>query len=261
MVQRYLVLILFLLVFVVGSVYPVGAVMNVTWNVEPRVIQIGAFYNGQQISIRGSAPADSEVVVRVTGKSKDLELKKKGRVLGFFWMNLGTITFEHVPDVYLIYTAKSLANRTQRDLASSELHKIGFEAIEKEAEISVNPCEKHILFAELIKLKESEGLYGIHNDAIRYDAGKGPMKTFSGSLWLPPRLPTGQYTIDVFALNAKEILGQADEKLLVEQVGFPAFLASLAFNHGAIYGVVATLVATAAGLITSIIFKGSKGAH
>ena len=47
----------------------------------------------------------------------------------------------------------------------------------------------------------------------------------------------------------------------VREVGMPAWISSLAFNHGALYGILAVLVAVVAGLGTGILFKGGKGAH
>ena len=44
--------------------------------------------------------------------------------------------------------------------------------------------------------------------------------------------------------------------------GAPAFLADMAFDHGTLYGILASVIAILGGLIISRIFQGSKsGAH
>ena len=59
----------------------------------PDRISIGTFYNGTRVSINGTLPADSDVVVRMIGKTAELRMKKKGKVLGLLWMNRDTVTF------------------------------------------------------------------------------------------------------------------------------------------------------------------------
>ena len=43
-------------------------------------------------------------------------------------------------------------------------------------------------------------------------------------------------------------LGLASPGIKVREVGVPAFLSSLSFNHGSLYGVLAVLIAIGAGL-------------
>jgi hypothetical protein len=47
--------------------------------------------------------------------------------------------------------------------------------------------------------------------------------------------------------------------LTVAMVGFPAFLASLAFQHGAAYGVLAVVIAIVTGFAMGFLFKGGGG--
>jgi hypothetical protein len=57
------------------------------------------------------------------------------------------------------------------------------------------------------------------------------------------------------------IVASYDHSLTVALESFPKILSMLAFDHGAIYGILATLIAVVAGLITGVLFKGGKGAH
>ena len=47
--------------------------------------------------------------------------------------------------------------------------------------------------------------------------------------------------------------------LKVEMVGFPAWLATLAYQHGAAYGVLAVVIAIVTGFAMGFIFKGGGG--
>ena len=74
--------------------------------VQPDQISIGATYNGTDILVSGQIPADSEAVIRITGHEEDSRLKKKGRVMGFLWMNLGSVEFHNIPGVFILYRSK-----------------------------------------------------------------------------------------------------------------------------------------------------------
>jgi len=50
-----------------------GTAVNLKVKLDPSVIHIGAFYNGERVSVSGAIPDKSEVVIRVKGKRQDLE--------------------------------------------------------------------------------------------------------------------------------------------------------------------------------------------
>ena len=52
--------------------------------VAPEHIQIGAGYDGEQISIEGIIAADADAYIRVTGQPEHVKLKQKGKALGYF---------------------------------------------------------------------------------------------------------------------------------------------------------------------------------
>ncbi len=49
---------------------------------------------------------------------------------------------------------------------------------------------------------------------------------------------------------------QKIEEIEVRMVGFPAFLATLAYEHAALYGIVAVVIAIATGFLMGFLFKG-----
>jgi uncharacterized protein (TIGR02186 family) len=258
--RRPITSMLLLLAGLLCSPHPVRSAATLRAELEPAVIHIGAFYNGARVSVTGEAPADSEVVLRVTGKRRDLELKKKGRVLGILWMNLETVTFRQVPDVYLLYTSKDFENMVQSNPGEPGVREVGLESLESQIDIKPAAADRHDLFQELLKLKKSEGLYAVRGDAVHYKEVHGPTKQFAAILLMPSRLTPGEYLVEAFALNHGKIAATSSS-LKVDQVGLPALLSALAFEHGGLYGALATLIAIAAGLLMGFLFKGSKGAH
>ena len=230
-----------------------SASMPIDIAVQPDQIFIGATFNGTDILVSGRIPTDTEAVIRITGHEEDSRLKKKGRVMGILWMNLGSVEFHNIPSVFLLYKSKNADNQQSGET--------GIDAVRRKVDIVSEYQDKDVLFDEFVKLKQKSGLYNTVENGIQYEKEKNGLKSFSAALKLPSALPQGDYKLEVFALAGGDIAGYSQKSLNVKQAGMPAFIADLAFDHGTLYGILAVIVAVIAGLLTGTIFKGEKGAH
>ena len=230
-------------------------------HLSPEAVDIGTFFNGTQVYVTGDVSLDAEVVVRLSGMPQDVTLKKKGKILGILWMNLDSVTIHNVPNLYLVYIAEDF-NPTAGALPDRwEELGLGFAALKKQVDISSAQGESEAVFEEFLQLKESEGLYAIETDQINYGEAESGRKAFRAVLQIPPRLTPGKYLVEAFAVKDGSVAARTTAELQVKQVGLPAFISRLAFKHGALYGLLAAIIAIAAGLLMGIIFKGEKGAH
>jgi uncharacterized protein (TIGR02186 family) len=227
----------------------------------PEAVDIGTFFNGTKVYVSGAVSRDSEVVVRLWGTRHDVALKKKGKVLGLLWMNLGGVTIHNAPSMYLVSLSKDLGAIAKTQPNKWEELGFGFTSLKKELDISSPPAEREEIFKEFLKLKKSDGLYAIETGSVGYTEENSGGKFFEAVLEIPPRLTPGKYTVETFAVKDGSVAASATAELQVKQVGFPAFVSSLAFKHGALYGLLATIIAITAGLLMGVIFKGEKGAH
>ena len=230
-------------------------------HLTPEAIDIGTFFNGTEVYVSGDVSQDAEVVVRLSGMRHDVALKKKGKVLGLLWMNLDSITIHNVPNLYLVYISKDFESTIRTEPATWEELGFGFAALKKEVEISPAEADSESIFSEFVELKKSEGLYALEPGKVVYGEGESGAKSFEAILQIPPRLVPGKYLVETFAVKNGSVESRTTAELQVEQVGFPAFITRLAFKHGALYGLLATIIAIAAGLLIGVIFKGEKGAH
>jgi uncharacterized protein (TIGR02186 family) len=233
--------------------------INIT--VQPDQILIGASYNGADIRVSGEIQVDTEAFIRVLGHLEDSRLKKKGRALGFLWMNLGSVEFHKVPSVFLLYPPKSDHEILESKQQTWQDLEIGLKSVQKQALIVTDSGDKDALFEEFVKLKQKSGLYDTVEDSIHYKDENQGVKSFSCSLKLPSDLPQGVYKVEVFAFRQGDIAGYGAKEIRAKEDGMPAIIAFLAFNHGTLYGILAVLVAVIAGLLTGILFKGEKGSH
>ncbi|MEJ2429131.1 MAG: TIGR02186 family protein [Deltaproteobacteria bacterium] len=190
--------------FVLGQPFS-SAAGYIQAHLTPEAVDIGTFFNGTEVYVSGDVSREAEVVVRLSGMGQDVALKKKGKVLGLLWMNLGSITIHHA--------------------------------------------------------KESEGLYAIEPGKVTYGVGESGGKSFEAVVQIPPRLTPGKYLVETFAVKDGTVEASTKAELQVKQVGLPAFISGLAFKRGALYGLLATIIAIAAGLLMGVLFKGEKGAH
>jgi len=226
---------------------------------EPNLIAIGAFFNGTQLTVSGKIAAENEVAVIVKGKQEALTLKKKGKALGLLWMNMGDVHFKKVPNLYILYSSKGMMELAASDAITSEQLGIGLESLKKEMEIEAPQAERNYLTQEFLKLKKKQGLYAFHPGEISIGQKSGTDKSFKAAVWIPPRISTGEYQVQVMEIHDGIIVGNSIDQLKVVEQGIPSMISSLAFNHSLFYGFLAVLIAVAAGLVMDFFFGTGKG--
>lgn len=254
--KKIMTALVLLLGLIIGSPQP-GASADISFKLKPSVVQISAFYNGATIELHGNIPAEAEALIRIKGEGEDLHLKKKGKAGGLLWMNIGDVAFHNTPRAYMLYPSEALAGTIE---SSAELN-LGFAALKDLVEISPATEDKDFLFGEFIQLKKGEKLYASIPGAVHYGTVENGMKSVKAELTIPPRMRPGSYTVELFAIEGGQVVGSLSEDLEIKMVGFPAQLSSLAFNHALAHGIMAVIIALAAGLFTGIMFKDRGGAH
>lgn len=249
-------LLLFYAAITIAVFFSSGKSWALTTQVTPQNIPITLFYHGAQISIQGQNAADAELIVKISSDPTDAHMKFKGKAAGLFWMKMGDISFEHVPAAYLLYTSRNLDTILPEGQRIKE--GIGFESIMAgtSVESSAEGMDPDRWIDEFIKFKKAEKLYQIregsitrNNDAYQLDID-----------W-PYQAAPGTYNIEVIAVRDGSIINRAETNLTVARTGIVAKLSNLAFNHAAVYGILAIFVAMAAGFAVGALFKKGGGAH
>jgi hypothetical protein len=222
--------------------------------VAPGSIDIHALYNGASLQVDGRVPEGSQVVLRFVGAPEDVRMKQKGKALGLLWMNMDTLHFSGVPKVCLI---ESSAPMKDLGLAGA---KLGLEGLSEAISIEPPTADRKALLPELLLLKGHEGLFRQESATVKLGEKHDGMQAFSASLAIPSRLSPGTYSVEVFAVKDGVVQTQAAKPVEAKLIGVPALMADLAFNHGAWYGVLASIIAILGGLAIGLVFQ-SKGAH
>jgi uncharacterized protein (TIGR02186 family) len=224
-------------------------------------ISIDFMYRGSTVSVKGEADAGKDLVVTITSPDGHQSMKKKGKVGGLLWMNVGSLDFERAPNLYEVFSTRRL-----EDILSAEAraeHVIGYEALLKH--VNVQPAqseqEKATWFGELVKMKEASKLYVASSGRIATKVVSGGRQSYELMTDWPHQAPPGEYTVTVYAVKDGRVSEQAKCKVRVEQVGVVKALASMARDSAALYGIVSIAIALGAGFGVGMIAKKGGGAH
>jgi hypothetical protein len=221
---------------------------------NPQAISISTLYNGANLTVTGKAPAGSQVVVRLTGEPTTFHMKEKGRVLGVLWMNLDKVAFENAPKVFLVAASQG----TSADLKA----RLGVPGLAGRIGVVARDADKTQLVGEFLRFQKAEKLYLEDAGQVSLGPDADGQRSFTAVLRLPSRLSPGAYAVEVLAAKDGQVVARGDDSIKASFVGVPAFLADMAFGHGALYGILASVIAILGGLGIGQIFSGSKsGAH
>ncbi len=238
---------------------PGSVPLEPTVRVRPAEVPLDLLYHGASLHVQGWVPIGTAAAVLCVGVDQPLHLKRKGRVWGL-WMNAGEVSFGGVPSVYLLKTSAPLDG-----LAAAEAlreHALGYEGLRSRIARSDATGENDLeLFPELVRLKEHEGVFRVDEGVLRMAPAGHGLDTFETTFFLPARVPPASYEVRLYAFHDRtvELLGRAATEL--RPAGAAAFIAAAARHRGLLYGIVAVLVAMAAGLLTGLLFGlgGKRG--
>ncbi|MBN1345729.1 MAG: TIGR02186 family protein [Phycisphaerae bacterium] len=223
-------------------------------------LEIGLSYAGERLELFGTlgeTRADA-VIVRIMSPVETVKLNQKGRV-GPFWMSVKQHSVENVPFMYHVNASdkidKLLTPEQRQELG------IGYEALRRRLEIHTTkgqsePQDANTVFEGMIRLKKDLGLYQINDDGrivIKDD------RLFKHVVHFPSAAKEGDYEVRTTVLRQGKVVGQAIDAIQVKKVGLEARIVHWAHEYPKFYGVVAVVIALAAGLAVGFVFK--KGGH
>jgi hypothetical protein len=233
-----------------------GRAASLNLTVSPEVVEIGAFFQGQEITVTGGIPDGAQAVVEVLGPAMAEKLMRKGR-RGGLWMNVGELEVKGAPSLYLV-GATSPALLASAAAAASR----GYPTLKRQIVFSGQSAgqEQEELLAQFLKLKESEGLYKAISAPLQVSSAAGGAATVQGTFQLPTSVKPGAYQVCLSVIEGGQVSARRCTELKVTMVGLPALFHFLAYEHGGLYGILAVVLAIATGLIMGFLFKG-RGGH
>jgi uncharacterized protein (TIGR02186 family) len=236
------------------SIAVTDAQTHVELVLEPAGAEIGIFYSGVEFVAAAEMDPGLEMALLVIGPSTDLDMRKSEHVWGLFWAPTTDVSFEGIPSLYILRSSTELAKLASR----STLNEIGigYETLPRPLEEG----EGDVVVEELVRLKESEGLFSLAEDGTDFESSPGKPNRTAVKVHLPAHAPANVYSVRLFGFRDGRLVSQGEGDFELRQATTIAFVRSLALNHGLFYGFLAVVVALAAGLGVGFLY-GSSGKH
>ena len=241
-----------------ASATPASAMLTAKANHEH--ITIDFFYHGSSVGVSGESDTDVDLVIKITSMEGEQSLKKKGKVGGILWMNVGKLTFEKTPNFYKVFSTKKIEDILSRE--EMEKYVIGYPALQKHIEIKpvANDEEKTTWFNEFVKFKKDSNVYATSSGNITTKVANGRQEYYLQADW-PYQAEPGDYLVTVYAVKNSTVVEQAESKVNVEQVGIVKTLATMAKTNAAVYGLLSVGIALCAGIGVGLVFRKGGGSH
>ena len=248
-----------LLTLFIISVFAGRAFSALTADINHSHIKIDSFYHGSTVSVKGTKDKGTDLIIKISSPEGHESLRRKGKLAGLLWMNVGHLKIENVPSLYSIHSTKALNELLTADEMNANM--IGYAALKNSAKIE-GAEEKDKWFSEFIKYKEASGLYWATNGKIQITPSpNSESESFQTVVDWPYQAQPGQYEITVYAVKNGVVLEKVTKTILVEQVGIVKALADMAKNNGALYGIISIAIAIGAGFGVGLIFRKGGGGH
>lgn len=172
------------------------------------------------------------------------------------WMNTAKIEVEHAPYIYYLLTSTS--NSASCPWKKLQLMNVGYSALKERIKFNSDKPLTGDEFDEFLKMKQQKGMYKTVFGGIKLDRPSCETCRYTASIKLPPGIPPGNYTLKAIGFSGDELAGQKSSDLTIIKTGMPKLMSTMAWQHPALYGIVAIITAMVAGLIMGVLFTKAK---
>ena len=253
--------------------------------VSPEEVDVGLNFSGTDVTISGTAPEGAEVVLMVDGPIDSVKMRKKGKVMGLFWMTVEQAEVEGMPAFHMVLSSESIDSllsgeeqvRLGVDPASSNILEQA-EAMdpddesplseEKRTEFVTGLRDKYIKdgqYTPCVSCHRAEAVPAHAADGDAATPSDGIIRVDDGGLWetsirLSTDAPLGDYTVQAYYVRDGREVGADSTTFTVEKVGIVESLGTMAEDNAVVYAAMSLAIAIAIGLTIGFLFP-RRGAH
>lgn len=236
-----------------------AAAQEIEADLTTHAINVETGFSGAKVALFGAVAGGPEqdagtppdIIIVVRGPTATLNVRRKRRVAGI-WINADGAAFKNVPRYYTVLT-----NRPIAEIASFNTR--------SELGIGVSGVKAGLLLAAagdarknagdyieaIVRILGRRNLYQEANGSITF-IGK---HLFRAEFELPANVPIGRYDADVFLFRNAQLINSYTTRLNIEKTGLEQWIYSLAHEQPLLYGILSVLLAIAAGMVASAIFR------
>lgn len=227
---------------------PAPADAPLVTDLSSHLIAITSSFTGTELLLFGAVEEPGDIVVVVRGPVGQAVVRRKQSALGV-WLNRETRRFDNVPAYYAVAATKPLAQIAPASVLSRlqiGASNLRFRFIGREQEPDTGPFRRAIL-----RHKAEDGLY---REEVGGVAFLGP-KLFRTEIGFPATVAVGTYQTEVYLVRDQRIVAAQSTPLFIDKQGVEQELYDFSRREPALYGIIAVLMAVAAGWAAAIAFR------
>lgn len=221
---------------------------DIVADLSSHLVAITTGFVGTNVLLFGATQEDGDVVVIVHGPNRSEVVRRKARIAGI-WVNNAAMTFTNVPAFYAVASSRPVNEILSGRLRAN--HHIGTENLDLRPAQAADPKTVAAFRAGLIRAKEHQGLYLDTPGRVVFLGNR----LFRTNLYFPANVPTGTYTVEVLLVHQGVVISAQTSPLLISKVGVGAQVFRFAHEHAILYGIVAIVIALAAGWAAGAVFR------
>jgi hypothetical protein len=249
--------------------------------VSPETVDIGLDFAGADVTISGTTPEGADVILVVNGPIDSVKMRKKGKVMGLFWMTVEQAEVDDMPAFHVVLSSQPIEHLLSRE----EQVTLGVDPessnILDQAQ-AVNPNDESTLSREketefVTALRDTyitEGQYTpwrCYHEAEAADCdAMGPTGAiirpdnqghWETSLELPSNAPLGDYSLQAYYLRDSQVVMSDVASFSVEKTGVVDALSSMAKRNAVVYGAMCLGIMIAVALGIGMVFPRPRVGH
>lgn len=242
-----------LAVLLVLTVLPARAADPLVADLSSHLVAITTGFAGTDVLLFGAieeieGKSGGDVVVVVRGPNRPETLRRKARTSGI-WINSGAGKVGSAPSFYRVAATRPLEEITTP--AILDRHQIGLDHLDLEISVKDAETDPATYRTALLRLKQKQGLYGDRVQQI----GMLSQRLFRTDMHFPANVPVGTYMVEVYLVVDRQVVSAQTTPLVVSKIGIGADIFDFAHHQAAAYGLIAILLAAAAGWLAAVAFK------
>jgi uncharacterized protein (TIGR02186 family) len=225
---------------------PGRAQQDLVADLSDHLVAITTGFTGADVLLFGAVEGEGEIVVVVTGPRGDVTVRRKDRIAGI-WANVEALTFANTPAFYAVASTSPLADVAPEEVRQRQ--EIGAENLALRAVDTADIDADTIAAfrAGLIRNKTAAGLFADEIQPISVLSNR----LFRTRIHLPANVAIGTYTVAVYYLRDGSPVHAQTTPLVVSKTGIGADVFLFAHTNSAAYGLLAIIVAVAAGWLAA----------
>jgi len=219
-------------------------------DLSSHVVEITTGFVGADVVLFGATEIGNDIIVVIRGPAQSITVRAKTRVAGI-WVNAPGLQFVQVPSFYAVAATRPLDELLPRE--ERALNQIGTDSVlfapspGSAEDFSAAEIADHR--KALLRELQARGLYSVDPGEVSVLGGR----LFRTDVRFPSDVPTGAYFVDVYEVRDNRIVGGTGPSLVIRKAGMEAQIYRFAHESPALYGILAVLVAFAAGFLPTVV--------